>query len=389
MKVSILCSNLSSNCLGRSYILAKLLKKNGFAVEIVGPLWGKEIWKPLANDPEINYKYVKFFKPIGSNFLNWVRLYRKISGDTIYVNKPLFNSLFLGVIRKIFNKKRLILDIDDWEMGFFVYHFQEKKFFEKVSFFLSSIIMPFRPDNFLNIFLGNCLIKFSDKITVANSFLEKKYSGKIIVHARDINKFDPSKFDKKSLKKNYDFTTNSKIVTFFGTPSEYKGIEDLIESFKFLNKKNVILLLVGVINKGYSLKIKNLIEKKINKKNFRVWGQRPFYKVPEILTLSDIVVIPQRNTLATKGQLPVKIFDAMAMAKPIIATRVSDLPKILSGGCGFLIDPGNAKELAEKINYVLANTKEALRKGERARAKCIKEYSLDSVGKKLVAAVNA
>ncbi len=389
MKISVLCSNLSSNCLGRSYILAKLLKKGGFDVEIVGPLWDKKIWEPVAGDSEIHYKYVKFFKPIGSNFLNWVKLYKKISGDIIYVNKPLFNSLFLGVIKKIVNKKKLILDIDDWEMGFFIYHYQKKNFFEKVSFFLSSTIMPLRPDSFLNIFLGNYLIKFSDKITVSNHFLKGKYGGKIIVHARDINNFNPNKFNKKTLKKNYGFLPQSRIVTFLGTPSEYKGIEDLIYAFRFLDDKDAILLLVGINNKGHSKKIKSLVKKTLSKKNFRIWRQQPFYKIPEILALSDIIVIPQRDTLATKGQLPAKIFDAMAMAKPTIATKVSDIPKILSGGCGFLIDPENPKKLSKKINYILANNREALRRGKRARVKCIEKYSLESVGKKLVAIINA
>jgi len=40
--------------------------------------------------------------------------------------------------------------------------------------------------------------------------------------------------------------------------------------------------------------------------------------------MGDVVIIPQRENFATLGQMPAKVFDAMAMAKPTIATNVSD-----------------------------------------------------------------
>lgn len=49
MKISILTPDLSHNCLGRAYLLAKVLQRH-YKVEITGPMFGEEIWGPIAND---------------------------------------------------------------------------------------------------------------------------------------------------------------------------------------------------------------------------------------------------------------------------------------------------------------------------------------------------
>lgn len=42
-------------------------------------------------------------------------LAKKIDRDVVYASKPLFASLGLGLIKKLFNNKPLILDIDYWK----------------------------------------------------------------------------------------------------------------------------------------------------------------------------------------------------------------------------------------------------------------------------------
>ena len=80
--------------------------------------------------------------------------------------------------------------------------------------------------------------------------------------------------------------------------------------------------------------------------------------------------------------MPAKIFDAMAMAKPIIATHISDLPEILDG-CGWIVEPDNHEHLAATIQTVLEDSKKAEQVGQKARKKCIENYSFDAMEKEL------
>ena len=66
------------------------------------------------------------------------------------------------------------------------------------------------------------------------------------------------------------------------------------------------------------------------------------------------------------------------MAKPIIATEVSDFPDILDG-CAWIVGPEELEKLAEVIQYVLHTPDEAEQMGWKAREKCIKKYSWDAI----------
>ena len=114
----------------------------------------------------------------------------------------------------------------------------------------------------------------------------------------------------------------------------------------------------------------------------KVLGQQPFNEIPKFLAASDIVTIFQAASKASLGQLPAKVFDAMSMAKPVIASRVSDLPNVLKD-CGVIVTPGDIDELVRKMALLLDNPELAKELGKKARDKCIQEYSYDAMAPKL------
>jgi len=95
-------------------------------------------------------------------------------------------------------------------------------------------------------------------------------------------------------------------------------------------------------------------------------GPQPHALMPELLALSDMVVLPQRRTPIASAQVPAKVFEAMAMAKPIVATRMSDLPEILDN-CGLLVEPGDIAQLAAAIERLLHDEPLGAELGRRAR----------------------
>ncbi len=364
MKISILTPDLSRNCLGRAYLLAKILQRQ-YNVEIIGPMFGNSIWNPVANDTSITYKFTK----INNKFsLKHVKdLINLADGDVIYASKPTFMSFGVGLLIKFLKNKPLVLDIDDWELGFIKeYH----KNASSVSY-LKSLA-------YWQIVVCEKLYFLADEITVSNRFLQRKFGGTIIWHGRDAESFNPEKYNSEELRKKYNIEQNKKIVMFFGTPRPHKGIDDLLEAIGLIKNSDIILVIVGVdtsnkycrdlINKG----------KKILGNRFVWYGFQPFEKIPEILSIADVVVIPQRKSYSTVGQMPAKVFDAMAMAKSIIATKVSDLPEVLKG-CGWIVEPNNPKELANTIEYVLENNEESEDMGSKARDKFIKKYSWNAL----------
>ena len=381
MKISILTPDLSHNCLGRAYLLAKILQRH-YEVEIVGSVFGDEIWEPVANDKSIIYKSVKIrgmFKP----YWQIKELIKKIEGDVIYASKPLFTSFGVGLFKKLFDSKPLVLDIDDWQMGFMKESYKNLSIARRLKSLAASALCLYSVGSYWNNLLGEKLSCLADGITVSNNFLQDKFGGTIVWHARDTETFDPVKFDKHFLREKYQIEKTNKVVMFFGTPRPHKGIEDLVRAVSLIKDQNVILVVVGIDNRD--LYCKNLVRstKEMLGDRFKDFGLQSFEKVSEFLSMADVVVIPQKRNFSTVGQIPAKVFDAMAMAKPIIATNVSDLPEILDG-CGWIVEPENPKQLAETIQYVLNNPEEAEEMGWKARQKCIEKYSWDAMEKVLL-----
>ena len=381
MKISILSPDLSDNCLGRAYLLAKILQRR-YEVEIIGPVFGDGIWEPVANDKSIIYKSIKIsgrLKP----YWQIGKLIKEIDGDIIYASKPLFSSLGIGLLKNFKDKKPLILDIDDWQMGFVRENYGRLSIHQRFIFIASSTLYFYNLDSYWNNLFSEKLINFADEITVSNNFVKEKFGGTIIWHGKDTEAFDPKKFDKYLLREKFQIEKNKKVVMFFGTPRAHKGIEDLIKAIDSIKNPNIILVIVGIDERDQYCRNLAKAVKEVLGKRFKGFGLQIFGKVPEFLAMVDIVVIPQRRNLATVGQVPAKVFDAMAMAKPIIATNVSDLYEILDG-CGWIVEPEKPEELAEIIKYVLDNPEEAEKMGQKARQNCIEKYSWDAMEKILL-----
>ena len=113
------------------------------------------------------------------------------------------------------------------------------------------------------------------------------------------------------------------------------------------------------------------------------FGLQPFDRVPEFLALADVVVVPQRRTEATQGQMPAKLFDAMALERPVVSTTVGDIPRVLDG-CGWVVEPGDPAALAAAIADALERPDEARRRAALARRRCVERYSHDAMEHTLV-----
>jgi glycosyltransferase involved in cell wall biosynthesis len=147
-----------------------------------------------------------------------------------------------------------------------------------------------------------------------------------------------------------------------------------LDAFKKIDNPDLNLVIIGVENKQEFLKgIDVSVKDRVT-----VMPKTPFDKLAKNLSAADIIVIPQRRTSDSIGQIPARLFDAMAMAKPILATRVSDIPEVL-GDCGYLTEPNEPSQLADAIQYILAHSNEAQNKGQAARERCKQMYDMSNL----------
>jgi glycosyltransferase involved in cell wall biosynthesis len=106
----------------------------------------------------------------------------------------------------------------------------------------------------------------------------------------------------------------------------------------------------------------------------------------ELYAESKVVVVPIRDIDHAVGYTV--IAEAMAMGKPVIATKIKQYFDLLEDGHnGFFVQPGDVAGLREKLSYLLAHPEEAQRMGDNGRRLIEERSNLDLYIGRIVSAV--
>ena len=104
----------------------------------------------------------------------------------------------------------------------------------------------------------------------------------------------------------------------------------------------------------------------------------PNETVPEYMVASDVFVLPSLS----EG-FPTVILEAMASGIPIVATKVRGVPEIIKDGeNGFLVEPRNSEEIAEKV-LLLLNKDELRKRISEKNIEEVKRYHWESIAIRL------
>lgn len=138
-------------------------------------------------------------------------------------------------------------------------------------------------------------------------------------------------------------------LLFVGRFTAEKGLRILLEAFAMLCRRypNLELNLAGdgperaaMEDRARSLGIENEV---------RFLGFQSQAQVRELLARTDVFALAS----FAEG-VPVVLMEAMAAGVPVVATQIAGIPELVEDGdSGFLVPPGDAKSLADRIGQLL------------------------------------
>lgn len=199
-------------------------------------------------------------------------------------------------------------------------------------------------------------------VIVSNPTLQGFFGGEVVPHVRE------------SSAAGARHVSWEPVVAFVGTAREHKGINELRAAVAELSED------------GFTLVVTD--QPPTDPQPWEHWiGRTSLAEGSKVVAKADIVAIPSRDGLHSRGQLPAKIMDAAAAGRAIVVADVDPLPWSVDGGSGLVVGP-----TVEQLTRALRDLRSPGRRQElglKARDLFEKRYSVDAGTTGFLAAVNS
>ena len=185
-----------------------------------------------------------------------------------------------------------------------------------------------------------------------------------------------------------------RVVAFAGSLRPWHGVEDLVAAGAQILRRHpeAFFLVIGGGNREEIFE--GAMQAALGKGNYYLAGAVRPREVPSWLAAADVLVAPfspekdpvRRGQFARYGMWwsPVKIFEYMAMEKPIVAARAGMVPEY-TAGAALTFPPGDAGALADSVCRMLEDTELALGLAKAARARLRANYTWRAAGEQTLA----
>ena len=178
----------------------------------------------------------------------------------------------------------------------------------------------------------------------------------VIHNGVDIRKFKPAN-NKPRIKSELGFKPDDILIVSVGRLYARKGLFTLIESMPTITKRFPKAKFV-ISGKGQSDEMNKLIAHadKLGVKNKIVFtGYYPDKKLPKLYQIADVFAF---STFYEHH--PFAVLEALSTGLPVVTTTVGGIPETIDNGRnGFLVEPFNERQFADRILYLLEHPQEA------------------------------
>lgn len=202
-----------------------------------------------------------------------------------------------------------------------------------------------------------------------------------IPNGADLSKYQPGERS-TSLAEELDLVDKF-IVLYLGAHGISHGLETMLEAAGELSAlDDLVFLFVGDGSKKIELQEKADAERLRN-----VVFLPPITKdlVPSYYNLADICLVPLRDVELFQTFIPSKMFEIMAMGKPIVASLSGEAASIMrSSGGALMAEPENAGEIINAIKALYRDPQRRLELGQNGRKFVEARYSRESLAEKYI-----
>ena len=165
----------------------------------------------------------------------------------------------------------------------------------------------------------------------------------------DVTFYDPTKYFKNDFREKYNFKQNDILFFYGGILGHAQGLKTVLRAANLIKENSSI----QIILQGSGPEKDDLVNLKDELKIDNVHFLPPVTKaeMPNILLEVDVALVPLRKLDLFQGAIPSKIFEALAMEKPLLLGVEGEAKKhfIDNAKAGLFFEPENEIDLADKM----------------------------------------
>lgn len=378
----------------RLFELAVRLQKKGIDVSVLTAIpnypqmkihenyKGKCYCKEMLNNLEIHraWIYVSQSKAVISRLLNYfsfvisaffVGLFKIKKQDVLMVESP---PLFLGITAYLLAKlkgAKMVFNVSDlWPESA-----------EKLEIISNKTLLSMATK------LEEFCYRKAALISGQTQGIVKNISGRFpnkkvywLKNGVDINFYDVNKtIEENAWRKEHNYSSGDFILFYGGIIGHAQGLDVILNAAKELeNYENIKFVLLGNgPEKERLLKLKA----ELGLNNLQFFDAVPKSQMQKIIMDTNASIIPLKRLDLFKGAIPSKIFENLALKKPIILGVEGEAEELFiqQGKCGVSFTPEDSKDLAKQILHLYNNPNLVKELGENGLAYVSENFNRDKI----------
>lgn len=343
-------------------------------------------WPWDKRNYSLNVRYIPTFKKSMLSYLLYEALsffylifyILKFRPHAIYLRQGLFE-IFPPILSRLFRvpyviEKNGITEDELRSRGFSEVIIRILRLVEKINFRLSNKIV--------------CVTEGIKK-QIAERYRVPENKLLVIPNGANIEIFRP--LDKHSCRRKLGLDENIFYIGFVGSLAPWQGLEVLIEAAKQVKEKGYAQIKYIIVGSGeQELVLRQMVREYKLEEEIRFTGRVAYEEVVKYINVCNVLVAPfteERNVII--GLSPLKLYEYLACGLPVIASRIDGVKEVIEEGqCGYLFEPEDAKELAEKIIQSYQEREALQEMGLRGRRLVEVKYTWRTTAEKIVEVLN-
>ena len=220
------------------------------------------------------------------------------------------------------------------------------------------MLIPEKGFQALGEYMERVTIKNSTRVIAINHKLEDFVRALGAVHTSvigagiDLEKFDPN-LEGINIRDEYGIKDEDTVLFFMGYLYNFAGLKEVAIELSSGENPNLKLLIVGD-GEGYQ-ELQDIVDKHDLSTQVILTGLKSYSEIPDLVKASDICILPAYpDEKIMQDIVPIKIYEYMAMNKPVITTKLPGIMMEFGDGNGvfYVEKPSNVVLKAYDIDII-------------------------------------